>query len=144
MNQKAETLNNKIYKIVMRLLPNHTTDNTQLDEVGFKLLNNYLGTFPVDQVPTNLKKGDSLIFNLDDSTEPGSHWMGGYCFKKNELLVYDSFGRATKTIAPSLLLKTQDTQDDAEQQIHETNCGARCMAFLCLAENFGKQTAKYL
>lgn len=54
---------------------------------------NFLGCFPVDQLPcVDGKTKFSLIVNLDVSTGPGTHWCAIY--KKNKKVYYfDSFGR---------------------------------------------------
>ena len=35
----------------------------------------YAGTFPIDQLPSQLESGRLYIANLDDSTQEGSHWV---------------------------------------------------------------------
>ena len=51
---------------------------------------NYIGTFSKDNVPL-LKNNQSTIINLQDSDQPGSHWVS---YKKigNKIFYFDSYG----------------------------------------------------
>ena len=117
------------------------TTNHQLDAAAESLLppNKYKGTFSSDKLPT-LKSTHSCILNLDNSSEPGSHWIAVYR-SGNRLCCYDSFGRKTKQILPDVKirkgLRVVDSDLDAEQAIHETNCGQRCLAWLCMTYEHG-------
>jgi len=127
---------NKVLQIVNEYIPS-TTSNYELDEYGYKLLKNYVGTYPSDKIP-NLKNGECCIVNLDKSGMAGSHWTAIYHYKKNNYF-YDSFGRRSITI---LNIETVEDPDyDAEQDINELNCGARSLSFLWCFENYGKDYA---
>ena len=120
---------NNYLKLIENDIGNSTTTNIQLDKYC-KLVfgKNYKGCFSLDNIP-NLKNNQCCIFNLDKSHEPGSHWMGLYKSGKHNI-IYDSFGRKSKKL--NVPLKNYiDTEYDAEQKIIETNCGARCISFLC-------------
>ena len=80
------------------------------------------------------------IINLDEHDEPGSHWIA-MVKHNNDLLVYDSFGRKTTDILPNFNKEVIDTDYDAEQQINEDNCGARCVAFLNVYDKLGFEYA---
>ena len=60
-------------------------------------------------------------------------------------MFYDSFGRNDTEIIPNLKYsgngKIINTDDDTEQEIMEENCGARCLAWLCLYDEYGEDTA---
>ena len=106
----------------------------------------FLGVFASDKLP-NVKNGQMYIANLDKSTEPGSHWIAIYGSNGN-LYVYDSFGRNSKTIIPSIF-KTgkgvKDTEYDAEQIQTEDNCGLRAMVALYMFDEFDPEVvADYL
>lgn len=145
--QKVDIINSKILKILSNILPDKTTTNFDLDKAGNKMLgSSYLGTYAIDLIPKRLKKGECFIFNLDKSNQPGSHWMGAYCYKDQHCLIYDSFGRKTNDIAYSVgdYINFVDTQYDPEQDKNETNCGKRCLSFLVLCDTFGYELAKHL
>ena len=58
------------------------------------LKHNFLGVFPVDKFPTNIKKQKlpcSFIINLSESTEKGSHFTCIY-ITKNSIEYFDSYG----------------------------------------------------
>ena len=56
---------------------------------------------------------------------PGSHWCAVVKDKKY-YIIYDSFGRDIKLKQKINIM----TEDDAEQDINEQNCGQRCVAWL--------------
>ena len=121
------------------LRTNGITDNFQLGALCKKHFGaHFLGVFAQDTIPWKKmkKKRACCIFNLDLEGEPGSHWCALYTSPDESYpILYDSFGRS-----PQMLLKrTKDkvdtkkirtTESDAEQEISETNCGARCFGFL--------------
>jgi len=117
------------------------TTNFQLDESAEYLLppGKYQGTFSSDRLPT-LKSTHSCILNLDNSAQPGSHWVAIYR-SGLRLCCYDSFGRKAKQILPNTKirkgLKVVDSDLDVEQKIEEANCGQRCLAWLDFAYSKG-------
>lgn len=127
---------------------NNTTFDGELDVVGKKLFGRkFRGVFPSDKIPT-LKESEMAILNLDESDEPGTHWVAVY---KNdrEILIYDSFGRDTYRIIPSLKGsgngKISAAENDAEQSEDETNCGQWCLAFLYMVDKYCKEdVARFL
>ena len=143
----------KIYKIILKnivipLTGNKTTYLDQLDGIGHKLLGvKFAGVFPSDKIPklNDLKK--YAILNLDTSKEPGSHWVA---IAKNgdDTYIYDSFGRCHTQIIKGLSYSGNgriiNTDLDAEQEVKETNCGARSVAFLCLFDVWGPDVAKLI
>ena len=50
----------------------------------------YLSTFSKDEIPL-IKNNKSLIFNLQDSNQSGSHWIA-LLRKDNNIFIFDSFG----------------------------------------------------
>ena len=50
----------------------------------------YLSTFSKDKIPL-IENNKSLIFNLQNSNEPGSHWIS-LSRKNNNIFIFDSFG----------------------------------------------------
>ena len=50
----------------------------------------YLGTFSKDEIPL-IENNKSLTFNLQNSNQPGSHWIA-LSRKNNDIFIFDSFG----------------------------------------------------
>ncbi len=122
-----------------------TTYLSQLEGAGKKLLNvKFKGVYPSDKIPKLNDLSPYCILNLDSSKEPGSHWVA---LAKNgrDSILYDSFGRDNKKIIPNLRYSGNgriiDTDRDAEQKIMQTNCGSRCLAFLCIFDKYGAKAA---
>ena len=143
-----------LHRIVEPLLGNSTTFGSDINKMGRHFFGaKWIGVFSVDHVPKNIPNGKYAVVNLDEQALPGSHWVGlvGDEIRKggkNDVLVYDSYGRDPKKIMPKLAkkmnfkstdLKSDGASDvDAEQGLLETNCGARTIAALILHNQFGK------
>ena len=142
----------KYYKNTLKLIERHmgadTTDEHQLTEVCKNLFDKqYRGTFPVDRLP-KLQRGQCCILNLDTSDKPGSHWVAVYKSKdlranNSNLHIYDSFGRKSTQILPSLtkLKKLVDADYDSEQTIAENDCGQRSISWLWCVYQLGIKNA---
>ena len=50
----------------------------------------YLKTFSKDEIPL-IENNKSIIFNLQNSNQPGSHWRS-LSRKNNNIFIFDSFG----------------------------------------------------
>jgi hypothetical protein len=137
--------NKTILKHVESIIGNSTTSNTDLDQIAKSLFGNrYLGTFASDKFPRNMKDLHVFycILNLDKTGQPGSHWVACVILPKS-ILIYDSFGRKSSEILPDAFKKGRkilDTEYDAEQDIKETNCGARAIAALVIFDEYGKHS----
>lgn len=164
--EKTLVIYNKVLDdIIYPILGKKTTWGKDLTKMGHKLFGmNYAGTFPADMIPNigknkdgsditdnNIKKDSPLyvILNLDRSSLPGSHWISaGYEIATKKIWVYDSFGRNTKAIIPTLVQKFGNklrmADDDAEQMMHEDDCGSRCLAFLYVLDRMGSKFAKLI
>jgi hypothetical protein len=134
--------NRILHKIVEPKTGIQATYGDDLNRVGRKLLGTKLkGVFPSDKIPTLNDLTPYAILNLDNSKQSGSHWIAiAKRPNKNELLVYDSFGRGYKKIIPSLKggnMRVYNTDPDPEQKVTEDNCGARCCAFLICFDMYG-------
>ena len=55
----------------------------------------YLSTFSKNEIPL-IKDNKSLIFNLQNSNEKGSHWIA-LSRKNNDIFIFDSFGIGHKS-----------------------------------------------
>lgn len=141
LNEKiVEFKYNQILNVVCSCVGNSTTYGTDLTKFGKELFGKkYIGTFASNEIP-KLKNGNYCIVNLDKSYENGSHWIAMVRLSGKDY-VYDSFGRKTTEILPDFKEKTIDADYDAEQSITETNCGARCLAFLFFTSRYGIKNA---
>lgn len=104
-----------------------------LDDVGRSLFGSrFIGVFARNELPSKQSTRHSfLICNLDDRGQAGSHWVA---LANN--MIYDSFGRELDFSG------YKRTDDDAEQEEVENNCGQRCLAWLCVYDALGEAAAK--
>ena len=135
-------------KIVYPLLGNTTTYLGDLDKICKTLLGKkFYGVYPSDQIPVLTEEAPYAILNLDNSTEPGSHWIA-IAKKGNDTLTYDSFGRSNTEIIPDLKHSGNgsiiDTDNDTEQKITQLDCGSRCVSWLLLFDNWGADVAQLI
>ena len=83
----SEQIKNKypeLFKKINYPLSNIFINNLLKDEES------YLNTFSKDEIPL-IENNKSLIFNLQNSTQPGSHWCS-LSRKDNNIFIFDSFG----------------------------------------------------
>ena len=159
MEKIVNDINKSFMKILRPFIGGSTTYGNLLNEKGHLLFGDrFLGVFAADQLPKvkDIKVGEMYIANLDDSDESGSHWIGVYRGsrenpKNKKLYVYDSFGRKSSKIIPSLKktlskgVKIQDSEYDAEQKESEYSCGLRSMTALYMFDEFDPAIiSKYL
>jgi hypothetical protein len=126
-----------------------STGNMELDRVGRKFLGaKYLGSFAQDKVPTKIytKGKHYAIVNVDTAGMRGTHWVGLASLPgSNRVMVFDSFGRATKTLLPLLRQNfVVDTDRDAEQRIVQLSCGQFALAWLVFFDRYGPTSAKLI
>jgi hypothetical protein len=146
-NKNAMKLyNHYLKKVVYPKTGRKTTFLSQINGAGKALLGvKFKGVYPSDKLPKLNDLSPYCILNLDKSTEPGSHWIALAKIENGQSIVYDSFGRNYKKIIPNLNYsgngKIINTDDDSEQKMTETNCGARCIAFLMVLDNYGTEMA---
>lgn len=148
---RAEQLYNHILKKqIYPLVGEKSTYMNDLDRVGRKLLGiKWKGVFPSDKIPKLNDLKPYCILNLDRSTESGSHWISlAKIHGKDKCICYDSFGRSNKKIIPSLQKSgngtIEDTDRDAEQDIMQTDCGARSLGWLVMLDKHGLEKARLI
>ena len=136
---------NVILKSIINKVGNKTTYLGQLDKVCKKMFGvKFHGVYPSDRIPKLTDKTPYCILNLDKSHEPGSHWVSLAKIGKHSI-IYDSFGRHHTEIIPQLKYsgngRVLDTDQDVEQHITATNCGARSIAWLKFLDKYGAVNA---
>jgi hypothetical protein len=147
--QAEEVYKHYLHK-VYDLIGDKTTYLGQLEGAGKKLLKvKFKGVYPSDKIPKLNDLAPYCILNLDKSTEAGSHWIALAKIPNSpRSVIYDSFGRDYKSIIPDLNYSGNgriiNTDRDAEQKVLETDCGARCIAWLCVFDKFGADIAKLI
>jgi hypothetical protein len=107
--------------------------------------NKYNGTYSSDTLPNLTHDKPYSIINVDTSKQPGSHWIAIAKYK-TKYLVFDSFGRKTKTLVNSMYKKYNpiDTDYDKNQKRSENDCGQRCISFLRVFDKYGFDHAKLI
>ena len=112
------------------------TFSSDLDTIARVLFpKHWLGVFARDEIPAHIQRG-YMIVNLDNSNQPGSHWVA----VANDMF-YDSFGR-NSNVQLGFTQRYTNTESDAEQDVEEMNCGARCLAWLCVYHSSGPNVAQ--
>lgn len=128
-----------ILSAIQGVMGRETTTTKELNEAGSTLLGRgYRGAWPSDRIPS-LKHGQMIIANLDSSKGAGTHWVA-VAQDRKKTIVYDSFGRKSSKILPSVHRGGKmviDTDDDAEQGRAQNNCGQRCLAALAVYRTYG-------
>ena len=118
-------LYNKVVNKIEKNIGSGSTSDVQLMDLCNKLFGSrFKGVFAYDDT-FELKQSEMGIVNLDKRNQPGSHWVAVVKDRKH-YIVYDSFGRDIKLKQKNNIM----TEDDAEQDINESNCGQRSVAWL--------------
>ena len=143
--KEAHKKYNQILKNVKKIVGGKTTYLGQLDRASKSIFGGkFYGVYPADKIPKLNDKKKYCILNLDKSTEPGSHWVALAKIGKNSI-IYDSFGRSYTQIIPELKYsgngRIHNTDQDTEQPLTATDCGARCIAWLKFLDVYGAENA---
>lgn len=95
--------------------------------------NLFLGVFPRDRLPMNIKYPSGLILNTDTSKKQGEHWLAIFYDKDGHAEFFDSYG-----VHPSFYkldtyinkTSTSWTFNNQKLQSFSTFCGHYCCLFL--------------
>ena len=98
----------------------------------------YLSTFSKDEIPL-IENNKSLIFNLQNSNQAGSHWIS--LSRNNNIFIFDSFviGHIPKNIYVIYKKFNIITNIYRIQHINSNSCGLFCVLF-CLYKVNNKNT----
>lgn len=120
--------------IIKRFNIPSVTTNIQLEDICNELFGSkFNGVVPIDHYTG---EQGYWIVNTEDSSQGGEHWFGVVIDRNGEELIYDSFGR---NLGGKGL---NHTENDAEQKINESNCGARTIAWLLVYDIGGPTFAQ--
>jgi hypothetical protein len=67
------------------------TSSVQIDEY-LSEVPGYLGALPADELPEEIKPGDTLVANYDNASQAGSHWVAMRFPAGEPAQYFDSFG----------------------------------------------------
>lgn len=105
------------------------TSNFELDDMMSKV-KDFKGVHTKDIIP-NIKKGESIIINLDDSDGDGTHWV--CCFHGDYMEYFDSFGLPPPENVLKMMKKMNKNCCYSTSQIQEaasSMCGYFCMYYI--------------
>lgn len=149
--KRSEVLDlyNKIVRRNYKIIKvKNSTMSDQLAEIGKKIFpKKFKGVYSINTIPKNLPNGSYFITNNKKSSDPGEHWLAGVVLNKNKLAIYDSFGRPSKDLIPSLTQKGSgwkivDSHYSNEQGGFGTkSCGLRSISFLSVVDEIGIKNA---
>jgi len=106
-------------------------DNIQLLEMINKIpqIQNFLGIFPINQIPKPSAKNYSFIANTDPSHLPGRHWISVY--SNGQVFYFDSLAQSVpKQIATNFKIRHKLTKP--VQSNISVNCAYYVTIFLYL------------
>ena len=139
--------------VVKDLGTNSTTNSSQLDKQGRVYFGaNFKGVF----TPKSIVNVNNIIKNKEaccifNTTEAGEHWVAFFRGDNGEIAYYDSFGRDPEELFANIRdnhtgakHNITPTENDAEQNIKESNCGQRCLAYLLLCRDYGSQVSYFI
>ena len=112
-------------------LPNKSLTNFELMNAVEKLkIPRFRGVFMRNNLPPKPRKRESGIFNLDDATSRGTHWVAWY--KNNEDKFYfDSFGVQPPNELIEYLHSPIFYNTERIQPNGQVFCGHLCLYVLC-------------
>ena len=104
----------------------------------------YLGTFSKDEIPL-IEDNKSLIFNLQNSNEKGSHWIA-LSRKDNNIFMFDSFAVSyiPKNIYDIYKKFNIITNIYRIQHINSNLCGLFCVLFCLYKVNSKNKFIEFL
>ena len=107
----------------------------------------WLGVFPKDRLPYIFSYPAALIFNTDNSDEPGSHWIAIYFGRNRKAEFFDSFGNSPSFYDLNQYLEQNSTSfvyNNTQIQGYNSNyCGLYALLYIYL-RNRGNNLQKII
>jgi hypothetical protein len=126
LNKKIEL--NFVFSIALKM------DNLQIIRAvgGIPSIKNFEGALPIDLVTNDsIRRPRSVIINLDESDESGSHWVALFVDNFGNASYYDSFAdEIPYVLRTKFAIKERSTEPT--QTIFSDACGFYCILFLFL------------
>jgi len=135
-----------IVEFLPTVLPrnNHVIEGTageDLDRVcRMQFEGKFKGVFAANTHPQDMSDGYYII-NTDPFQLPGVHWTA-VAGVDGQQVFYDSYDRKSTQLFPEIVIPGTGSDLNVRQRIKESNCGERCIAFLCCVSEFGIHAAK--
>jgi hypothetical protein len=121
------------YNKIVKSLPQHALSNGEIDYI-MKDVKSYKGTYAINEPRPKLRDNQYVILNNYPIESDGQHWFALAKHDNKHIYLYDSFARKTENFIDEKYLKhfknIKSSKDNVEQKILESNCGARCIAFI--------------
>ena len=98
----------------------------------------YLGCYPADILPRNIRKHCCWIWNVDESNKSGTHWVA-IAKRNNRITFFDSYGKTPEFFKRTywidyfqqkLKCKVSNYSLMQRQSYISLTCGAWCLMFL--------------
>ena len=122
-------------------------NSLEISRVLSRVRKHTLGVFPADKIVERWQKPCAFVFNTDDSTKPGLHWVAVYVSRDGFRTYFDSFGIEPLIANHARLLRkncrvlhwnTKQLQSNSS-----TVCGQFCLMFL-LHMSSGKSLRQFI
>ena len=134
----------EIVEFLPTILPRNNHEGTSSEDIErvcrMQFEGKFKGIFAANNHPNDMSEGYYII-NTDPFQLPGMHWTA-VAGVDGETVFYDSFDRKSTQLFPEIVLPGTGKDQSVRQRIKESNCGERCIAFLCCVSEFGIHSAK--
>lgn len=96
----------------------------------------FLGVFPRDKLPKKIPYPSCLVFNTDNSNNPGQHWLALFYDSKRNCEFFDSMGFDPSFYNLEVYIKKTSRKVSylkrPLQSIFSTFCGYYCVLYILL------------
>lgn len=112
----------------------NTIQLNKILKIDKKTKNKFIGTFPIDLLPKNIKYPSCMIINNQPSNQEGEHWVAVYFNKNKTCDFFDSFGNSPKFYKINKYLNRYSKRVYSNKIKIQSNyslyCGIYCILFL--------------
>ena len=97
---------------------------------------NFIGVFARDQLPSKINWPSSLIVNTDKINERGEHWLAIYFTSNKECCFFDSYGRGPELFRLQYFVdhysNSWEHNKTRLQSLDSSVCGQYCIYFIMM------------